>query len=72
MKINMQICEVSDNFVHHKNAMIQGSLCPSFFNEMLNCTNEYYVCFITEHSLRAKHLSSKIAQGQQVNNLILQ
>ena len=31
MKINMQICEVSDNFVHHKNAMIQGSLCPSFF-----------------------------------------
>ena len=40
------------------------SLCPSFFNEMLNCTSiKYYVCFITKHSLRAKHLSSKIGQG---------
>lgn len=63
-KTIMQICEVSNEFCASKNEMIQGWLCLFFLNEMLNCANmEYYVCFLTEHGLRAKHLSLEKAQG---------
>lgn len=69
----MQICEVTDNFVRYKDALIQEFFFVlDFKNEMLNCTNiKCYVCIIIEHSLRIKNLSSKKPQGQQINNYIL-